>query len=1034
MQKYGNHIVGRSWGGYMMAGVSASVSYPSNTTAKVSVTGRAGFYWIDGWSYAEIYVNGGSYKGGITGGSGSESYVVDSSQAASGSVTVNRGTSDTSYTVWCDLYCNGEKSSVSFSVTIAKIPYSACSAPTSVSFSKTLATPSSTVTLSWSGAKGGTSNAVKSYQYWCSWDPDNSSYYHSTTATSVTVTLPNSSNRGKTYYAQVKAIGTVSGYDSGWSAASVSNKVAINQLPPAPTITYTGPNILTSSQAASSATATNNADPDGHTTEIYYNTTNSHTGETKYTSAITLNPSAGTSSTWYFWEKDALGEYGTVASVSVKRNSAPTMSIGTPTKTTKTSAKLPSGADYTTAITLPITIASGTYGTTNRSIYYRIIYKSGNTDPTSQGTKGEWKTLTKTANGTYDISINANAEIRAANHSWKVQVYFNDGIESTSTSNFPSESSSYYYLVPIPTIEYIYNQHADSNVSHTVDGQFYDKLRLKYTYDTDLTSISKVTYKVGDGVENNATINASSTSATSGYNNIDLTLPTNLVPNALYSITVYASNGDFDKILTVTTVQSPIVSITGMSGTPIEWKPYTYSGSMIFNIGITGVTASTFYDTYNLDSTQCFKLYAKYGSNRIEIPQSYFSLNRETTDTAIFTCDCNTNGTSLLSTIKQLLGSNYDTNYTISWFFEVTNRLGRVVTSETSATYKVNFYENLGTPTIKVYFGNSSTSTTWVELTSNNTWRAQEGGRLRFVSTCASYNTISLSSIIQVNRSTSSTKSTWNVYEGLGSTVMTRSGTVNFKTPYTYTSENIVSINSEVTSGTYTWFRTQVNRSNEAAIYSADSYYTNFIAHQKASNFVLSTTNYVEIEDTKTFSGTGSFTTSGIEQINTLANTTVSYELKLLLNDTNDWTTSESSMITYILDSNSVSPGPPTISSNINYSKNYTGTKIWERLYTKLKLTTTIVQNVNNGAFTITTTKVTYSEPYMVTYNIMPLAIYRKNRLGINTKTLTSTEVIGIHGIKDFQVIDMYFVDGTIGQVNLTNKNVDGFIISGGTW
>ena len=37
---------------------------------------------------------------------------------------------------------------------------------------------------------------------------------------------------------------------------------------------------------------------------------------------------------------------------------------------------------------------------------------------------------------------------------------------------------------------------------------------------------------------------------------------------------------------------------------------------------------------------------------------------------------------------------------------------------------------------------------------------------------------------------------------------MTRSGTVNFKVPYTYTSENIVSINSEVASGVYTWFRT----------------------------------------------------------------------------------------------------------------------------------------------------------------------------------------------------------------------------------
>ena len=32
MQAYGNHIQGQSWGGYLAAGVSVSVSYPSDTT------------------------------------------------------------------------------------------------------------------------------------------------------------------------------------------------------------------------------------------------------------------------------------------------------------------------------------------------------------------------------------------------------------------------------------------------------------------------------------------------------------------------------------------------------------------------------------------------------------------------------------------------------------------------------------------------------------------------------------------------------------------------------------------------------------------------------------------------------------------------------------------------------------------------------------------------------------------------------------------------------------------------------------------
>ena len=125
MQKYGNQIVNQSWGGYIVAGINASVSNIDGGNSKITVVGKAGFWWIDGWSYAEIYTSGGgSYTGVINGGSGSESYIVDSSQYASGTINVEKGHSASSRTVSVDVWVSGEKSSVSLAVSIpAKTSY-----------------------------------------------------------------------------------------------------------------------------------------------------------------------------------------------------------------------------------------------------------------------------------------------------------------------------------------------------------------------------------------------------------------------------------------------------------------------------------------------------------------------------------------------------------------------------------------------------------------------------------------------------------------------------------------------------------------------------------------------------------------------------------------------------------------------------------------------------------------------------------------------------------------------------------------------
>ena len=131
----GNSSASYSWGtGYARCRVDASVSYPSNTQATISFSGAARSgndagtaYRISGyWVTVTVSCNGQSASAGAAWNY--TTWVAN----ASGSVTVNRGSSDKSYTVTCSYQGSSGSSnsgSVSMSVTVAKIPYTAPPAP-----------------------------------------------------------------------------------------------------------------------------------------------------------------------------------------------------------------------------------------------------------------------------------------------------------------------------------------------------------------------------------------------------------------------------------------------------------------------------------------------------------------------------------------------------------------------------------------------------------------------------------------------------------------------------------------------------------------------------------------------------------------------------------------------------------------------------------------------------------------------------------------------------------------------------------------
>ena len=131
------------------------------------------------------------------------------------------------------IYCKGEQK-----LTITYNPITAVSAPTSVSLSSTSAAPGASVTLSWSGAKAGTNNAISGYHIYRRNTLVTTSYTHiasvTSTATSGSYTVTAPTVMGGKYTYAVYTLGAA-GMNSG--AAAIYPTLTANTSFTDPTLT-----------------------------------------------------------------------------------------------------------------------------------------------------------------------------------------------------------------------------------------------------------------------------------------------------------------------------------------------------------------------------------------------------------------------------------------------------------------------------------------------------------------------------------------------------------------------------------------------------------------------------------------------------------------------------------------------------------------------------------------------------------------------------------------------------------------------------
>ncbi len=229
----------------------------------------------------------------------------------------------------------------SYTVLSSALLYTACGAPSACAESATVG--EGNVTLSWSGASGGTNNSITSYEIQYS-DSSNNSTWGSwsalttvtTTATSGSVSVSPPATRGYYRRFQVRTCGSAgSSYYSGWKVST--NSVRKNIEPrPVTTLTATPPVYSTESVTLtwSGAVAGTSAikqyvlqqctSADGVTWSVYENLATVQSSATSGSYAVTPSAVAGTYTRYRISVTDILGAVSAyVVSNTVKKNSPP---------------------------------------------------------------------------------------------------------------------------------------------------------------------------------------------------------------------------------------------------------------------------------------------------------------------------------------------------------------------------------------------------------------------------------------------------------------------------------------------------------------------------------------------------------------------------------------------------------------------------------------------------------------------------------------------------------------------------------------
>lgn len=842
-----------------------------------------------------------------------------------------------------------------FSVWMTETTYTACTAPTSLSLSRSIQTPGSNVTLSWSGATAGVNLSISSYNVYRSTSASGSySYLGNTTSTSYSVAAPSA---GSYYYYKVITIASVSGYNSGYSGASGGLKG--NTAPGAPSVSQ-NKTVIPSTGGSVVFTVSAGSDPDGQSLSLYYATSSGGT-KTAFTSPLTVNLTAA--ATYYFYTYDGLA-YSSATSKSVSKNTKPSISSVTHNALGSYSALGGNGAEsyqlgYASSITPKIT--TNKTGTVTVELEY---YASNATTTWSSSSVSRATMQTVSISSTSNVVLN-NSNIHqyislgSTNIHWRLRLRMSDGIEYSDYVYYPASSGGKYYSVARPSsLLASYNQFANSNISGTIAGEIWRNVRLKIYNDTSAT-LASATATAG-GVAVTAT---TATSVDGVYRYVDVTLPDGISSGASISVTVNMkdSGNSVTKATSASIKETKIPTLNTLSHGAASIKPFTDTGtfaiSSVWPFGTYTTIDSTTLAAYNCSTTVSTAIKFIHsssnsgsGANRVVKTPSVTWAKSGDNIAASFTKQ------TIYDWNNSLGITTYSGSRTYYCRIEITNLFGKVVaTPWLSRTF--NFAEPAQSPSItSVEWSNDAT--TWTTLQSTDS--IQEGIYLRFNCTFGLFTTDEVK-VSMLLTNTSGERSV-GCYEF---------GSPTKITPITYSSSELSRASNRT-----------VASNSKSYVY----HITTEIADTTDRNWRL------KIETTGGTVNSSYSTTSVTRQcspdINFLSCVTdQSYNLTYEYSMTDNG--GAGTLTTYLCDETDKAEITNALSGMSGTIQAKEGYRDWE-----VKTITVKAVSVVTGLRTNTKT---YYFNAIIVYQISPTVAYRKNQLGINTDHPDNNAIIDIH-------------------------------------
>lgn len=909
--------------------------------------------------------------------------------------------------------------------------YTACTAPTTVTASGYIA-PGNNLSVSWSGASGGTNNSIVGYTVYYTITSNgtlpttSTTTYVTSSTTSASIPIPSSATRG--YYIRVGVVTRGSAGSAYYSSIKTGGTAAVNRLPSAPSLNKTT-QYFPNGGGSVSVTPTAGSDNDSQSYSVYYNTSTSSSTATKLTTT-SLIVSVSSNTTYYFWTNDGVefsSSYSTFS--AIKNSTIPSVSFnGAPTLNTKTSSKLTSGSYVVGLSNIKATLGKSTYanaisntGTLTMEIRYQTI--SGTSDSTVQIQSTPVGNVTAY---TLNNITNTLSQI-GMDKKFKIRLRLYDGLDYSDWVEYPS--SSWYYTAPAPTITALYNQYANEDISD-VTNYIYNKGRIILSKDTNFTSAT-LNYKRGNtSGSQSVTLNQKTddeyfnfTVDPTGYYGSTFQVTSVALSDGTYTCTITPSS-----TLSKTFIQLP--SFSNLQGFTGIYKPYTTTGTASISFGV-GALNSSNCAAYGLGSLEDITVQMKYNNKYYDISSKCHNSNSSGK------YDYNNSTVSTILTLTGLypphsngetgyLGfANIYSSYTYQLTIRVTNKFG--YSTELTDNRTINFAENPGIANFSLTVGDSSGPAV------NTNIALQENMQVYYSYEAQSYNQGQVSNTLQYSLD----NSTW-----------TNINTTSYTFGVNSNQDDSIMSSTTIT-GTWT----------VPALSTSGSTYFRIVNKNMTTNTEGGTSSNIETKRNKILPATANISASispGGTMVDVIIQSDTIQNNSAL--QTSNYITYEEIYSTQIYADTSNNPSTAKLNPP-NSQAWYSGTTVtYPSLsfasiakFLNIKITTTrtinqyyIVEN-NNDILLASTTQIITSNIYAY-YNDIPTVSYRKNRIIINNASPElelSTDILAIHALSsDQNQVRLIGVGGfSDGIVTITlasgpsiMTSISNILIDGGVW